>query len=46
MKTIKHRTKTALAFLFIVATMFGAACLTLDMVDQAAARQEIRHAHR
>lgn len=46
MKKIWHTSKTALAFLFIVASMFGAACLTLEMVDQAAARQEIRHAHR
>lgn len=46
MKTIKHSTKTALAFLFIVFSLYGAACLTLDMIDQSAARQEIRHAHR
>ena len=33
---IMHRVKSSLAGLFVLAMIFGAVCLTLDMMDQAA----------
>lgn len=42
MKGIKQGTKTALAFLFILSTFYGAVCLTLDMMDQAAVSGSVR----
>jgi len=42
MKSFNGQIKTGLAGLFIAAMIFGAVCLTLDMMDQAAVRGSVR----
>ncbi len=37
-----RRTQNAIAGLFILAMIFGAVCLTLEMMDQAAVRGSVR----